>query len=237
MSESEDRIRAEAITFANVHKKEIARECTDTKKFPPDSAPVSVFMAGSPGAGKTESSENLVAHLTEGGHMVLRIDPDELRERFSTYTGSNSLLFQGATSILAECIHDNALKQNQNFVFDGTLTNLIKARENIERSLKRKRFVQIIYVYQDPLQAWEFVTAREKRDGRHIPKEVFIDQYFKARESVNCLKKEFGNQIKVDLLVKNMDGSDFLYKENIDQIDRYTPERYSKEELQTQLQP
>lgn len=236
MSELEDKIQTEAIAYAKAHKKEIARELTDAEKFPPDTAPVSVFMAGSPGAGKTESSENLIAELIDGGHKVLRIDPDVLRERFEMYTGTNSHLFQGATSIVAECIHDRALKQNQNFVFDGTLTNLVKARENIQRSLKKGRLVQIIYVYQNPFQAWDFVRAREKRDGRHIPKDAFIDQYFQARENVNCLKKEFGKQIKVDLLVKNIDGTDFLYKENIDQIDRYIPERYSREVLQERLQ-
>ena len=139
-------------------------------------------MAGSSGAGKTESSQNLISRLTRDGHTVLRIDSDELRDRFDTYTGSNSHLFQAATSILADCIHDHALANKQNFVFDGTLSNLEKSRENIRRSLKRGRLVQLIYVYQNPLQAWEFVKAREKRDGRHIPKESFIDQYFRARE-------------------------------------------------------
>ncbi|MDP3724390.1 MAG: zeta toxin family protein, partial [bacterium] len=117
MDEAEARIEAEAIAFARAHKKEVARELTDSTKFPSDATPVSVFMAGSPGAGKTESSQNLIAKLTDDGHAVLRIDSDELRGRFESYTGSNSHLFQGATSIFAECMHDAALKNNQSFVF------------------------------------------------------------------------------------------------------------------------
>jgi predicted ABC-type ATPase len=237
MTDEESRIEAEAITFANAHKKEVAIELTGISKFPADTNPVSVFMAGSPGAGKTESSQNLIAKLTDGGHKVLRIDPDELRSRFKTYTGANSHLFQGATSILAERIHDRTLDNKQSFVFDGTLSNLGKARENIQRSLKRKRLVQIIYVYQNPIQAWEFVKAREKRDGRHIPKERFIEQYFQARENVNILKAEFKKDIGVDLIVKNIDGTDFRYWENIDQIDRHVPERYSEETLRSELRP
>lgn len=53
----------------------IARFC-DPIKYPDDSHPISVFMAGSPGAGKTEFSKNLIKEI---GHGVIRIDPDEVR--------------------------------------------------------------------------------------------------------------------------------------------------------------
>lgn len=227
----DERIEQEAIEYARVHKKEIARELTDTRKFPADSVPVSVFMAGSPGAGKTESSLRLIERLSGDGHSVLRIDADDLRARFPNYTGKNSDLFQYATSIIADKMQDLAIEQHQNYVFDGTLSNLERARENIGRGLSHGRIVQILYVYQDPLQAWKFVQAREQRDGRMIPKESFIDQYFLARENVHTLKKEFGNNIRADLIVKNIDGTDFKYKDNIDVIDSHIPERYTKSTL------
>lgn len=235
MTDKEKEIQEAAIVFANKNKKSVALELTNVIKFPKDPAPVSVFMAGSPGAGKTESSQNLIHILANDGHAVLRIDSDELRSYFDAYNGSNSHLFQAATSILADCVHDFALSNKQSFIFDGTLSNLSKARTNIERSLSRNRFVQIIYVYQDPIQAWEFVKARELRDGRHISKEVFIEQYFQARENVNRLKQEFGAKVKVDLITKNIDGTDFDYKENVDKIDRYIPERYSVDQLRARL--
>jgi predicted ABC-type ATPase len=227
----DERIEQDSIEFARAHKREIARELTDTRKFPPDSVPVSVFMAGSPGAGKTESSLRLIERLSGDGHSVLRIDSDDLRTRFPSYTGRNSSLFQSATSIIADKMQDLAIEQHQNYVFDGTLSNLGRARGNIKRGLDHGRIVQILYVYQDPLQAWKFVQAREQRDGRTIPKESFIDQYFLARENVSTLKNEFGNNIRVDLIVKNIDGTDFKYKDNIDVIDSYIPERYTKNTL------
>lgn len=231
MTEKERLIKEEAEDFARKNKKVIAKELTNTSIFAPDTFPVSVFMAGSPGAGKTESSRNLILKLTEDKHSVLRIDPDELRTRFSAYSGTNSSLFIGATSILADKIHDYALENEQSFVFDGTLSNLDRSRENIKRSLDRKRFVQIVYVYQEPMQAWRFVKAREIKDGRKVPKEAFIAEYFLARENVNFLKKEFDRAVKVDLVVKNIDGTDFNYRENIDVIDNHIPEKYTKEDL------
>ena len=230
MTDEEQRISDDAISAARGMKKQAAEEFCNKTKYPPDDIPVSVFMAGSPGAGKTESSQNLIEEIAKG-HPILRIDSDEFRKKFSNYSGRNSHLFQAATSILADYVHDCALDNKQSFVFDGTFSNLEKARQNIERSLKRGRFVQILYVYQDPLQAWAFVRARERSDGRSVPIDSFIRQYFQARENVNLLKKEFGKSIKVDLVIKNIDGTDFAYKENIDQIDSYIPERYSESKL------
>jgi len=115
--------------------------------------------------------------------------------------GKNSNLFQGATSIILEKIHDLAIDKNISFVLDSTFSKIDKARSNIIRSFKHKRPVQIIYVYQDPIQAWEFVKARELKDGRHIPRDSFVEEYFNARDVVNQIKKEFP-EIKLYLLVK-----------------------------------
>lgn len=235
MDSEESKIKEQAISFANSNKESIAKEITRTDVYLPEENPVSVFMAGSPGAGKTESSKNLIKKFSKNDSQILRIDPDELRCRIPGYTGNNSYLFHGAVSTLVSKIHDLALENGQSFVFDGTLSNTEKARENIKRSLKRKRFVQIFYVYQDPIQAWNFVQKRELIEGRRIEKEHFISHYFTARNSVNELKKEFGNDIQVDLLVKNIDGSDKYYKQNIDIIDNHVPEMYTVETLGNML--
>lgn len=233
--DEQEKIINESIEYARANKKRLARELTDIKKFPPDEEPVAVFMSGSPGAGKTEASQRLIERFSPHGSGVLRIDSDELRKYFSTYDGTNSSLFQSATSIIADKVQDLAIQQHQSYVFDGTLSNLDRARENITRCLKHGYSVHIIYVYQDPLQAWKFVKAREVRDGRAVPKQAFIDQYFKARQSVNQLKKEFGSQLELHLIVKNIDGSDFKYEDNISQVDSYVPELYTEIKLQEQI--
>lgn len=167
LTEQETAIREEAIKFARKHKKRIAKRITNQSLFPPESDPVSVFMAGSPGAGKTEASIELLERLGEE-NAVLRVDPDDLRHEFTAYQGNNSWLFQPAVSILVEKIHDLALKQKQSFLLDGTMASYEMAEQNIRRSLKKDRIVQILYVYQEPGFAWDFVVAREKAGGaRH----------------------------------------------------------------------
>ncbi|MEY2701423.1 MAG: hypothetical protein RLY43_43 [Bacteroidota bacterium] len=228
----DEEILLEAINIANKVKKNIANEIL--KDFPKEKNPISVFMAGSPGAGKTESSIRLTEEF-DSKNKILRIDPDDYRKYFPEYTGNNSHLFQKAVTIIASKIHDYAIENNYSFIFDSTFSNLDKARENILRSIKRNRPIQIYYIYQDPKQAWEFVKRREEKEGRKITKSDFIEKYLMARNVVNEVKKEFNNDIQVDLIIKNIDGSDQLYKENIDVIDNYIEEKYNMDTLNNLL--
>jgi len=92
--------------------------------------------------------------------------------------------------------------------------------------------VQILYVYQEPALAWEFVKCREAEEGRRIRPEHFIKHYFEARVVVNRLKVKFGTDIRVDLLLKNNDNSHKLYKAGVDQIDNHIPEKYTPADLE-----
>lgn len=225
----EERIREDVIAFAKANKKQIAKSVTDD--LPSEKDPVSVFMAGSPGAGKTEASLALLSEFEADGTRVLRIDPDDLRRQFEAYDGSNAWLFQGGVSILVDKILDRAFERSLSFLLDGTLSNYVRAERNVKRSLNKGRKVQILYVYLDPLQAWRFVQAREALENRRIPVDSFVDQYFEARNVVNALKRAFGKQISVDLLQKPIEGSERLYKAGIDAIDNHIPETYDRERL------
>ena len=72
LTEQEARIEQEAMEYARAQKKAIAKRLTDISKFLPDRNPVSVFMAGSPGAGKTEASVELLKETD--GNAVIRAD-------------------------------------------------------------------------------------------------------------------------------------------------------------------
>ena len=154
-----EKIKSTASQFAKANKKRIAKRITDLEKFPSEKDPVSVFMAGSPGAGKTEASIQLLKWFDNNSNRakdksgVIRIDADDLRAEFEDYNGANSDLFQYATSILVDRIHDAVLKQSQSFILDGTLSSYDKAEKNISRSIDKSRAVQILYVYQTPQQA------------------------------------------------------------------------------------
>lgn len=233
MTRAEQRVADEARRFARKNKKAIARRLTDLDVYPAEECPVSVFMAGSPGAGKTEASIELLDLVADAS--IVRIDPDEIRGEFAAYTGGNAWLFQGAVSILIDRMLDRVYKYKQSFLLDGTLSNYDVARKNIERSLRKGRSVQILYVYQQPMLAWQFVRDREAKEGRRIKRTDFIRQYFSAREVANRLKQEFGRDLRVDLLMKNNDNTSRWYKANVSRIDDHIKEGFTAAELEKQL--
>lgn len=236
---TDDDIRAAAIEFAKQNKIRIAKELTDISKYAPDTIPISVFMAGSPGAGKTEFSKNLLDLLEQNKERrVIRIDGDDIRVLIPGYRGNNSHLFQGAVSLIVEKMHDLALHNKQSFVLDGTLSKYEKADDNIRRSLKYHRPVIIFYIYQKPEVAWKFTQAREKKEGRNIPKSAFIEQFLGAKQTINKISHEFGDDVAIFFVKKNFEENtvENLIKINKDTaIDEYIEKKYTQGELEQLL--
>jgi hypothetical protein len=52
---------------------------------------------------------------------------------------------------------------------------------------------------------------------------------------VNRLRREFGKEIGVDLLLKNNDNSQRFYRAGVDQIDNHIPEKYTRAEVEKLL--
>ncbi|CAM3166679.1 zeta toxin family protein [Vibrio rarus] len=232
MSSQEELITQKAIKEAKKLKKKLAREMVD--HLPQEESAVSVFMAGSPGAGKTETARNMIKTFkSESGVDLVHIENDELRKEFEDYDGINSPLFQRPATLLVEAIHDRALKRDVSFILDSTLSSLEKAKDNIQRSLKRNRYILIIFVYQEPEQAWCLVKAREIVEGRRVPEEVFVNQFMESQRVVSELKKLFEDQIDIIFIEKNIDGNNERPHFNVTDIDALLRKKYNREYLKT----
>lgn len=210
----------------------MSKFCNKTD-YPPDDNPVSIFMAGAPGAGKTEFSKNLIDAFEKmfNPAKIVRIDPDEIRGLFAEYKGNNSHLFQGACSLGVEKIHDSVLSNNQNFLLDGTLSKYDKTVNNIKRSLEKSREVSIFFVYQEPSIAWEFTQKREKIEHRNIPKESFVKEFIDSKENVNKIKKYFGDKIHLNLIVKNYKNNREQIESDIESVDHFIKKTYNEDEI------
>ena len=204
MTTDEEEIKRISEEFARKNRDQIAKAFTDKSKYTPENLPISVFMAGSPGAGKTELSKRLIQILEKGRERrVVRIDGDEFRNQLPGYSGNNSYLFQTAISLIIERIHDMVLSNKQTFLLDGTFANYDKAVKNINRSLDKNRVVLIFYVYQKPELAWKFTEAREILEGRNIPKDIFIQQFLQSRETLERIRRGFDKKVAIFLVKKN----------------------------------
>lgn len=225
--ESEEDIIERACEYIKQHKDALTQHfCGDCH---PVANPITVCMAGSPGAGKTEVSIELAESFRD---RPIRIDADEIRALCPGYTGANAHLFQKAASRGVDTLYDFALKQRINCIIDGTFAHP-RALQNIQRSLKRTRSVFVMFVYQDPAQAWYFTKAREIVQARRILLEDFVRGYFDSHANVLAAKQEFGDRIVVHVLIKNARAGERDLITNVDAsyLDRHLPGRYSEEEL------
>lgn len=228
-----------AIIWAKKNKTQKARSLTNKERFSSDKNPAAFFMAGCPAAGKTEVARALAKIIGEAynsnGDHIMRIDPDEIREMMPGYNGHNSSLFQYPTSIIVDKVFDFIMKNKQSFILDGTLSNTKVATSNIKRCIDKGYSVAILFVYNSPINAWKAACARESMDGRVITIDVFVDRYFKSKETVRTIKKQFGQSIKIDLLLKDLTADDVSFKFNVDDIDNHIPEQYTPISLKNTL--
>ncbi|MFA5990852.1 MAG: zeta toxin family protein [Candidatus Doudnabacteria bacterium] len=232
MQEDEQQLIESAYQYIKEHKHELIERFASPEIYKPDSQPVSLFMAGSPGAGKTEVSKRLLEIFS--GSLPVRIDADDIRAMFPDYNGTNSHIFQRACTLGVNLLFNHVMHNNINTILDGTFA-YERAMENIERSLKHSRRVVIYYLFQDPKVAWNFTQIREAKEGRRVSKEVFINACLRARENVDKAKAHFGDKIELNLFIKDF-SKDFekLY-DNVGSLDKYLPTIYTKEELEKLL--
>lgn len=228
-------ISQEAINYIRKHKQNITKDLL--LNYTSVDVPLSIFMAGSPGAGKTEWARGVV-ELLDGN--ILHLDGDLYRSMLPGYEGNNSHLFQKAMSKLVSYIHDSLLDQNISFILDGTFSDQHRAKENIIRSLRRKRKVTVIYIYLQPEYAWQYTQNREKEEGRRILKETFIQKYIGAYQTVRNIRETFSNE-EVEILlfnridIKSTENLNLIPITNIKQLDEALQKVYNKEELEQLL--
>ncbi|SRR3989339_441677 len=216
---------------------------------------ITMFMAGSPGAGKTEFSQKymplivndkykkLIDILSKKGinvsptnSLFIRIDVDEVREFLPQYQKTdmragvrgNSHVVQKAANDGLDILRDYCLDNEISFLHDGTFGNYDTMKKIVKRSIQSGREVQIYYLYLDPLKAWEFTKAREYLEGRNIVKEKFIEQFFKSKENVNKIKKEFGDKVKIHCVLKDDRNIPIETAFNEPDIDKYLETKYNK---------
>ena len=224
---SDEKVSQEAEKYAKAHKKEIIKKYLDG--ILKAELPITIFMGGAPGVGKTEVSRQLISqHL----HGFVRIDADELRAELPSYNGANAHLFQKTASTLVSEIYSAALKAGINIILDGTFSNFGIQKRNIKHSLKQNRDVAIVYVYQSPEAAWRFVQSRQKADeGRSIPAADFVKKFMASREVANGIKALFGDKITLNLVVKNDVGRNKDWFIDIDSLDNHLKKAYNESDL------
>jgi len=232
----------EAIKFVKSHKNEIIDKFANKLKYLPVEKPFTIFMAGSPGAGKTEFSTSFDPKLYayKCDVPIVRIDADEIRKMLPGYDGTNDSIFQTAATIGVEKIFDYVNHNDQNVILDTTFSDFIKAKANVERSIKHNRKIGIFYIHFEPKTAYAYTKIREKKEGRHVSKNFFIESYFAAKDTVNNIKKLYPS-VELNVVDKKISSNNQEYpikptiRLNAPNVDNFISFKYNKKDLLTIL--
>jgi UDP-N-acetylglucosamine kinase len=236
---SDEEITRSSTKYAQKNAKKIAATIASSLTSKED-RPITILMAGSPGAGKTEYSKNFLEIVRlEMGLDVFRLDPDELRKYFVEYDGKNASLFQNAVSILVGRLFQALVVTKSSFLLDGTLANYDKAAANIEKCLQENREVLIFYIYQHPLVAWDFTVAREQEEGRRITKEAFIRGFINSRTNIQRIKNTYGHRVTVQVIIKDYTNYQILGAQELaiggPTIDEILGDSYTEKQLENMI--
>lgn len=227
----------EAIIYIKSHKKELIESFCRLSDYPKSLNPFTMFMAGCPGAGKTEFSKSIIPELQKRDpeHRIVRIDADEIRSMIPQFNGSNAHEVQAASAVGVEKIFDHIQDHGQNCIVDGTFAKFNIAHDNIVRSLGKFRKVGIFYLYQEPQIAWDFTKKRDAIEKRNIPKEAFIESFFASKNNVIKIKAEFGDQIELNVIIKNEANEAGKMLFNVPTVDKKLGAGYTMGSLQKHL--
>ena len=138
MSVSDD-----AVAYAKKHHKYLVSQICNVEICTPSENPFTLFMAGSPGSGKTEYSKSFLKELekTDSSQKIARLDTDEIRELFPQYSGDNSDAVQKAATILFDKAFDYIQDKHLNAIVDTTFASP-RSIENVDRAMHRGRKVR-----------------------------------------------------------------------------------------------
>ena len=125
---------------------------------------VAIFMAGIPGAGKTELVRRMSHHLLGG---IVVIEHDKLVELLPDYKPEAAYNYRPAGSKLVSAILKQVLKRKMSFLVDTTLSARV-GQTNIKQALKHGYHVTVICIHQDPQAAWQLTQKREVVTKRGI---------------------------------------------------------------------
>jgi len=230
-SVDQEKVSKKARAWIRENKRRILGDLCNPEIYTQEDHPVTVFMAGSPGAGKTEFSKSLIESFAV---PIVRIDADDIREmmRDIGYNGYNSDTYNIAAVDGVQKLYDHTLKNKYSAVLDGTFA-YGRWQENIERSLRRGRQVSIYYVYQDPLVAWSFVLKRQQEQGRRVPPEVFINSFLNSIINVDKAIELFGSKINVFYAQHNSEKNVEKLEVQVSSIEQFIPRRYTKQQLES----
>lgn len=221
-------------SWARKNKRVFANKMITSAGVEAHPEPAAFFMAGLPGAGKTEFTINLIRELQL---KVVRIDMDEIATHIDSYDPLQADAFREAATDTLNAVYDRALHRKVDFIMDGTFRSP-NSLNNIDRAIAKGYKIKVFYISQDPTIAWSFTQAREKVEKRAIDRNSFVQAYSEIHNNIKELARRAYADLTIDLVVKESSNKVGKWHKNITlkDIDTLVNTIYTREELERMLE-
>lgn len=222
----------EAKLFAETDCIDEFKRVTSALGIQPAEKPRTVFLAGSPGAGKSEFVSSVLAKV----EPILVVDADEFRKRFPGYQGHNANEYQKGAVVYVKYFYKTAIAQGFHVVMDSNFASLSVAKQNIDASLKAGRSVTVMYIYLSPVAAWQFVKRRENETGRNVPSAVFVKNFREAQAVFDELRQIYSGRVTFKAILRIAQGAtdkgQIMTYDSTKSLSEQIPETYTVSDLE-----
>jgi len=142
-----------------LHEEIINKALTEDSKVTDGTKPVAVFLIGQPGAGKTTSSKEVLANITDRG--LVTINADDVKAKLTGYNGINAGAFHEESSDVAEKqLLPRALEGNHNLLLDAVGKDSVKMNARADQLARAGYDVHVINVTTEPYKSLDRVYNR-----------------------------------------------------------------------------
>jgi predicted ABC-type ATPase len=213
---------SQILSWVKSHTKTLVDEIIDNAK--PSDTPIAIIMAGVPGAGKTE----FLSHITPEISDIVVIDLDSIVAKMPDYKPQDYYKYRKPANVVVSGVLTKVLKNKINFALDGTFSHE-KGAENIKRALKHDYEVNLFFVDQDPMLAWEITKARRLLTGRPIEHAGFVRACHMVVPNVQNAIKTFASHPNFFVgVIKKDDLNKYEYIDDRGRVEKYLETVYNK---------
>jgi UDP-N-acetylglucosamine kinase len=209
---------------------------------PNDLPPAAYVMAGIPGAGKTEFLDSIIEELEAEKQIskFVRIDLDQIVTIYPGYTPKTYAKYRSqGNNVLARCI-DVLRNLRYNMMIDGTFSGTSGSSiRNVEKLLGAGYRVSMIYMYDEPENAWYYTKQREIETNRGIDKSSFINSCKNISANLKEVMLKFNCNDNFTLSVvkqKKLRDRNYEIIDSKEEIDKIVSKGYNIDKMKDILQ-
>jgi hypothetical protein len=159
------------------------------KIHPSDQDETSIIMlAWAPWSGKTEFILSVLPILD-----FFFIDTDSYRDYFIWYNGKNASNYQHSISKVLDWILKYCFKNDIRFILDWTFKSLSHAIRNVDNAKRKKRKIEIFYIFQNPYLSYLYTYLRQVQNERGISTDSYVECFYESIRNVYLIKEKYGN--------------------------------------------